>query len=137
MIVGLTDLSTSQVWSNVNGTAIGVTARSTWNGLANSNAIVAQSGHTSSAAKLCLDSTANSQTDWYLPSIDEMSLLWQNRFQLNKTLSSIGGAAQIFNDYWISSEFGGTTAWNFSTSAGNANAVVKSSTAWVRAIRQF
>jgi hypothetical protein len=46
----------------------------------------------SSAAALCLNSTNGGQSDWYLPSIDELSLLWHNRFNVNKVLSMIGGS---------------------------------------------
>ena len=138
LIVGLTNLSTSQAWSNIDSVAIGSTAQSTWDGLPNSNAIVGQSGHTNSAAKLCLDSTANSQSDWYLPSIDELSLIWQNRYEINKTLSGIGGATQIAYDiYWSSTESGSNLAWGFGFSIGNAFYDLKDSTYYVRAVREF
>jgi hypothetical protein len=57
LIVEKTDLSTSQVWSNIEQTLIGPSAQSSWDGLSNSNAIVGQAGHTSSASALCLNST--------------------------------------------------------------------------------
>jgi hypothetical protein len=57
LIVDKTDLSTSQVWSNIEQTLIGPSAQSSWDGLSNSNAIVGQAGHTSSASALCLNST--------------------------------------------------------------------------------
>jgi hypothetical protein len=140
LIVGLTDLSTSQAWSNVTGTAIGVTAQSTWNGLANSTAIIAQSGHTNSAAKLCLDSTANGQTDWYLPAMDEFILLMDNRFSVNKTLSTIAGATQVALLsvlYWTSTEFLNTTAERFRCQSHSYDEAGKASLLFVRAIRQF
>jgi hypothetical protein len=139
LIVGLTDLSTSQAWSDVTSTLIGAGAQSTWDGLSNSNAIVGQALHTDSAAKLCLDSTANSQTDWYLPSFDEFILLMKNRYEVNKSLNSIGGATQILaNIYWTSTEASATTASaydlrfdSFSNSTKNVNSY------YTRAIRQF
>jgi hypothetical protein len=146
LVIDTTDLSASSFWSNINSVAIGATAQSTWNGSSNSNAIVAQSGFTSGAAKLCLDSTNNLQSDWYLPAIDELSLLWQNRFNVNRTLSgnsshgSISGATQIgYNSYWSSTESisgGGGTAWFFLTD-GFANFNSKSTTYYVRAVRKF
>jgi hypothetical protein len=109
LVIDTTNLSTSSAWSNITGTAIGSTAQSYWDGLSNSNAIVGQSGFTAGAAKLCLDSTNNSKSDWYLPAIDELNLLFNNRFNVNKTLSgnasfgAISGASQILrNDYWSS-----------------------------------
>jgi hypothetical protein len=106
LIVDLTDLSTSQDWSNVSD-PVGITARSSWDGLSNSISIVSQVGHTNSAAAMCLNSSNGGQNDWYLPSIDELVLLFNNRFNVNKTISSINNANIVFDDlfdYWSSTE---------------------------------
>jgi hypothetical protein len=144
LVVDTTNLSASSAWSNITGTLIGATAQSTWDGLSNSNAIVGQSGFTAGAAKLCLDSTNNSKSDWYLPSIDELSLIWQNRFNINKTLSgnsafgSISGATQIFyNAYWSSTEAGSASVWTFYFDYGTADGNSKNYTNYVRAVRKF
>jgi hypothetical protein len=144
LVVDTTNLSTSSAWSNITGTAIGSTVQSTWNGLSNSNAIVGQAGFTSGAAKLCLDSTNNSKSDWYLPAIDELSLLWQNRFNVNTTLSgnssfgNISGATQIlYNSYWSSAEFDFDVAWYFRFSTGYAAEEDKGIPYNVRAVRKF
>ncbi len=122
LIVDKTDLSTSQVWSNIDQTLIGPAAQSSWDGLSNSNAIIGQARHTNSAAALCLNSTNGGQSDWYLPSIDELSLLWHCRFNVNKSLSTIGGATVLPNSayYWSSTESGSLNAWNFYFFTGNA-----------------
>jgi hypothetical protein len=139
LIVALNNQSTSQTWSNVAATQIGATAQSSWNGLTNSNAIVSQNGHTSSAAKLCVDLVSGGQSDWYLPSVDEISLLWHNRFNVNKTLSTIGGASIIpfFDVFWTSSEYLALNAWYFNFGNGYAINIVKSTALYVRAIRAF
>ena len=139
LIVDKTDLSTGQIWSNVSTTLIGTSAQSPWDGLSNSNAIVGQAGHTSSAAALCLNSTNNGQSDWYLPSIDELSLLWHSRFNVNKTLSAIGGATvlPISASYWSSTEDGSGTAWRQYFANGLQNGANKSSANNVRAVRAF
>ena len=144
LVIDTTDISSSSFWSNIDNVAIGATAQSTWDGLSNSNAIVAQAGFTSGAAKLCLDSTNNLQSDWYLPAIDELSLLWQNRFNVNRTLSgnsshgSISGATQIgYNYYWSSTELVNNLAWNFFFSDGDARNTNKSNSFNVRAVRKF
>lgn len=49
------DQSTSQAWSNITSTLIGTTGTAIGNGQANTTAIINQSGHTDSAAKLCDD----------------------------------------------------------------------------------
>jgi hypothetical protein len=140
LVVAITDQGTSIPWSNLTGTMIGSSAQSTWDGLTNSNAIVSQVGHTTSAAKLCLDLLSGGQSDWYLPSIDELSLLWHNRFNVNKTLSSMGGA-QVFPQvasYWSSTEGLNSlgVAWYFDF-IGHANTSGNYYTKDVRAIRAF
>jgi hypothetical protein len=139
LIVAINNQSTSHVWSNINSALIGTNAQSGWDGLSNSNAIVGQAGHINSAAKLCLDLVSGNQNDWYLPSIDELVLLWQNRFNVNKSLSTITGATIIENLYffWSSSEGDGNLAWNFSFYSGTANYNNKFNTYFVRAIRAF
>lgn len=145
LVIDTTNLSTSQVWSNVASTLIGASAQSSWNGLSNSDAIVGQSGFTTGAAKLCLDSTNNSQTDWYLPSLSELNLLSDNLFNINKTLSgnssygSISGATEISsNTYWSSTEFNSTIAWTFGFfTALGSNGFTKNNSYYVRAARKF
>ena len=140
LIIDKTDLSTAQVWSNIDATLIGASAQSSWDGLSNSNAIVGQAGHTSSASALCLNSTNGGQSDWYLPSIDELSLLWHSRFNVNKSLSAIAGATDlpISAFYWSSTESDDRNAWLFDF--GNVSAhyyILKDSTFYVRAVRAF
>jgi len=144
LVIDTTNISISSFWSNIDNVAIGATAQSTWDGLSNSNAIVAQVGFTSGAANGCLISTNNGQTDWYLPAIDELSLLWQNRFNVNRTLSgsssfgTIVGATQIgYNNYWSSTEYDSNTAWDFYFFSGTASNGTKNSTYYVRAVRKF
>lgn len=140
LIVALTDQSTSQVWSNVISTEIGASAQSSWDGLSNSNSIVGQAGHTSSAAKLCLDLVSGGQSDWYLPSIQELNMLWNNYYTVTRALSQISGATQLSNSvYWSSSENYNIAAWyfNFNFNSGLAIANYKYFTYYVRAVRAF
>ena len=138
LIVALTDQSTSQAWSNLTSTLIGASAQSSWDGLSNSNSIVGQAGHTSSAAKLCLDLVSGGQSDWYLPSIQELNMLWNNYYTVARVLSQISGATQLSNNYyWSSSEYANTSAWGVPFLPGSTLAFSKSSTIYVRAVRAF
>ena len=140
LIVDKTDLSTTQAWSNIDATLIGSLAQSSWDGLSNSNAIVGQAGHTSSASALCLNSSNGAQSDWYLPAIDELSLLWHSRFNVNKSLSAIGGATVLPNSqpYWSSTESDYSSALDFNFFDGAANpSGYKGYTLYVRAVRAF
>jgi len=138
LIVALTDQSISQAWSNVTSAEIGTSAQSSWDGLSNSNSIVGQAGHTSSAAKLCLDLVSGGQSDWYLPSIQELNMLWNNYYTVTRTLSQISGATQLSNSvYWSSSESSDGSAWGFRFSFGDTYRYSKGNTGCVRAVRAF
>jgi hypothetical protein len=140
LIVDKTEWITAQAWSNIDQTFIEPSAQSSWDGLSNSNAIVTQAGHTNSAAALCLNSTNGGQSDWYLPSIDELSLLWHSRFNVNKSLSTIVGATVLSNTayYWSSTECFNYSAWYFSFFNGDANdSNKKNGSGYVRAVRAF
>lgn len=138
LIVALYDQSISQAWSNVTSAEIGTSAQSSWDGLSNSNSIVGQAGHTSSAAKLCLDLVSGGQSDWYLPSIQELNMLWNNYYTVTRALSQISGATQLYNNvYWSSSESYDYNAWCFSFNYGSATNCSKNLTGCVRAVRAF
>ena len=136
LICSIVNQSTSSAYSNIDNQSIGTTT--TWDGQTNTNLMAAQTSASSGAWKLCNDYSYGGFSDWYLPSIDELNLLSTNRYNVNKTLSSIGGATQIqYDDYWSSSETDNDDAWNFNFINGNANYNYKNSTYYVRAIRQF
>ena len=107
-----------------------------FDGLGNSNAIVAQAGHTNSAAALCLNSTNGGFDDWYLPSISELKLLWNNYFDVGKSIVHISGATQMtFNVYHSSTEAWASSlavSFHFGETSGE-----KTIPTYVRAIRSF
>lgn len=138
LIVDKTDLSTSQAWSNIDVTLIGASAQSSWDGLSNSNAIVGQAGHTSSASALCLNSTNGAQSDWHLPSLQELNMLWNNYYTVARSLTQISGATQLQPaPYWSSTEYDFGNAWYFVFYNGIAYGNFKSNTYYVRAVRAF
>jgi hypothetical protein len=117
LIASLTDISTGTPWSNITSTEIGVTAQNQINGQPNTNAIISQSGHTSSAAKLC-DNYTNTDTgtgiysDWYLPSILELNQCYIASYVVNTILGVTNGFKFYTNaTYWSSTEFSNTNAY--------------------------
>src|SRR5690554_717577 len=77
-------------------------------------------------------------TDWYLPSIDELSTLWHNRFHANNALNA-GGFTLLSNTafYWSSSELNATLAFIFIFFDGSTSTNNKPNTCSVRAVRAF
>ncbi len=147
LICSMIDLSTSQAWSNVASTLIGPTAQSDWDGQSNTNAIIGQSGHTGSAAKLCDDYTnvdygTGAYSDWYLPTIDDLNLLYNAKRFVSKALDSdLNGATTAItkNVYWSSTEDGDALAMSFLfvLFIGVGGGDDKANTFSVRAIRAF
>jgi hypothetical protein len=139
LIADKMDLSMAHEWSNIYTSLIGPSAQSTWDGLSNSSAIVEQTGHISSAASLCLNSTNGDNNDWYLPAVDELSLLWHNRFNVNKALNSIAGASGLPASayYWSSTENDTNIAFYYYFYDGTSSVTIKSAEIHVRAIRAF
>jgi hypothetical protein len=147
LIVSLVDISHDQAWSNITGTLIGPGAESTWNGPANAAAIIGQSGHTSSAAKLCDDyMNANYNSliylDWYLPSIDELVTIASVRYILNKNIETVPNTEIIHNEYyWSSTEMNAQNAmfFNFQYTEFNCDGpcTSKGNHMHVRAVRHF
>ena len=77
-------------------------------------------------------------TGWYLPSIDELSLLWHNRFHVNKTAWDIGyGVLSTTAYYWSSTEYDAGGAFGFDFSFGLQDLNLKIYPFRVRAVRAF
>jgi hypothetical protein len=135
LICSVVNQSTSSQYSNITSASIG-TAR-TYDGQYNTNLMAAQTSATSGAWLDCNNYTYFAYSDWYLPSINELDLLFKNMFNVNKTLSTIVGADQInlTNGYWSSTEANANNAYYM----GNGYSVTasKSTSYYVRAIRQF
>jgi hypothetical protein len=129
LIVSESDTGGNIVWSNISS---GWTnAQSFSNGLANSDTIIKQSGHTNSAAKYCLDYTVNHNgvfSDWFLPSSYELSMIFSNAYALGSFTAS---------NYWTSTEYSNIYAWYLNFTNGSINYNSKSGTGRCRCVRGF
>ena len=128
LIAAASDQSAGIQWYNGAYIVTGATATVLGTGKANTNTIVAAQGAGSYAAKICHDLMLNGYSDWYLPSKDELNILYLNR-------TAIGG----FNptNYSSSSEYNSFNEWIQGFDIGLQNANSKSFTFSVRAIRAF
>jgi hypothetical protein len=82
------------------------------------------------AAKKCLDYEAGGYADWFLPSQDELDLMYRN---LKK--NNLGGFSGDL--YWSSSEGGAGDAWNQYFYNGNQGAYFRYYADRVRPVRAF
>jgi len=110
-------------------TATGATGTAIGTGNANTITIVTSQGAGSYAAKLCYELNSGGYSDWYLPSIDELTKLYLNR-------AAIGGF-NAGNVYWSSSEINEGQALTFSVDSSREILEVKIFQHSVRAIRSF
>lgn len=106
------------------GTAIGT-------GKANTAAIIKNCGEPGIAAKVAVRYRGGGKSDWFLPSQDELHLLYEN---LRETV--VGGGVVVI-DYWSSSEYNANYAGRKGFAGGYTHGTNKSYSYWVRAIRTF
>jgi hypothetical protein len=143
LIVSLINISQSSAWSNISNVRIGSPAQSTWNGQGNSTAIMGQAGHVESAAKLCDNYSNNNYgtgvyTDWYLPAVDQLSLIYHARCILNEHIAGVSGANTLADTYYFSStEVDMDKARDYYFNYGFADYTMKNFTNWVRCVRDF
>ncbi len=128
------DQSTNIQWYN--GTNISVsTGTAIGTGKANTAAIIAAQGSGSYAASLCKNLSLGGYSDWFLPSKDELSLMYTN---LNLKAAGLGG----FGGQWLwassQNEGDGTCAWTQRISDGYQNdGSYKNNSYFVCACRAF
>ena len=133
LIASLTDISIPAIWSNV-AELVGISAQSPFDGQANTYAIIAQTGHTTSAAKLCNDYVSEGYSDWYLPALWELNQCYNAAYIVNRILGAKNGFQ--FSYYWSSTESYdnyagfqyfdyGSTYFDYKSSVYNARAVRK------------
>ena len=137
LIAAVADQSSGIQWRNGNtnqtteatGTAVGI-------GSANTDAIISVQGPvaTSYAAGLARAYTGGGYTDWFLPSKDELYLMYSNIGQ-GSSLGNIGNFADEY--YWSSTEVDTYNAWKQVFYNGFQNYYFKGYTDNVRAVRAF
>ena len=140
LITSLDNLSTGLAWGT-SGVDV-PNCESPENGQANTASIVAQFGvGTTYAAGLCDAYTGGGYTDWYLPSIWELNLLYNSGYIINYELNNDGDATTnglTMSVYWSSTEQNATSAWNGYFVYGNSGGgFTKTTLNIVRAVRSF
>jgi hypothetical protein len=138
LVCAIEDQSTGIQWFNGIFIETGATARGIGTGAANTNIIIANQGATETnyAAGLARAYTGGGFTDWFLPSQDELNLMYVNKAVINTTATANAGA--IFsNSYWSSTEDDVDLAWSQNFVNGDQFISSKDYTKYVRAVRAF
>ena len=132
---------TDKQWGS-HGTLIGGTGTGIGTGQSNTTTIVTWldwnkddtygdvTSKTDRAAYLCDGLTLGVYSDWFLPSLDELNLMYENL-----KVAGVGGFTDYY--YWSSSEFNFLHAYFQYFNNGNKFANYKNNTDRVRAVRAF
>jgi hypothetical protein len=150
LIAATTDQSLGIAWITGGGTqntANGGTSPAIGTGEANTTAMMDQTGYIGGAAKVCtdysIDENGVTYDDWFLPSKDELNLMWSNLADPDGNGQNTGPADpnNIGNFatgiYWSSTEFNFFNAWIQFFNSGVQNDSFKNLTYNVRAVRAF
>ncbi len=124
------DQSTSAEWGCVGTLISGADGFTVGTGEQNTIDIEAGCTTPGTAADICANLSLGGYSDWFLPSKDELNLMYENL-----KLSGVGGFADSY--YWSSSEYYANYAWEQSFYNGNQYNNNKSNTYRVRAVRAF
>ena len=130
LIVITNDLSSSYAWGCAGVEVSGAKNTGVGSGVANSQAILSTCSGMKTAAKLCDDLVYGTYNDWYLPSMDELGIMYKNIKITDLEKFSSGY-------YWSSNEKNATTAYRYGFLGGNQGEADKSTMQYVRAIRKF
>lgn len=127
LIAAPSDQSSGAPWG-CNGTMIGKTSVAIGTGQSNTTAILKGCNQGESAASICNELVLNGFSDWYLPSKEELNLMFGQR-------DVVGGFSNA--NYWSSSETEANFSWYQSFVDGYQNSYDKYLTGNVRAVRSF
>jgi len=86
-------------------------------------------------ARIAANYWVNGYSDWYLPSSEELNLMYLNIGQGSTTIGNVGGFEPWF--YWSSSEQNDSLAWDQFFEDSTIAATSKTFNDYVRAIRNF
>lgn len=128
LVCAESDQSTGAIWGCSGANLF--TLRDFGAGKQNTNLILNGCSTEGIAANICNDLELNSFDDWFLPSIDELTIMY-----VNLELNGLGNFADA--SYWSSSESGLHGAWRKLFADGRQDYPNKTESFYVRAIRAF
>jgi len=131
MVAAPSDQSNGIKWSNGSFVKTDATGKQLGTGQSNTTKIVTVQGEGNYAAKICDNLTLNTYSDWYLPSISELNLMYDNL-----KLKAIGDFKNGY--YWSSTEeYPISKASYVRFDLGGISTFDKDASCYVRAVRNF
>ena len=130
LVCAETDQSISAGWGCPNTQIPGADGVAIGTGMQNTLDIIGACTTSGIAAKLCDSLTVNGYNDWFLPSKEELKLMYANLKTIN-----LGSFKNL--PYWSSSEMTSTIAWEVIFDGGLTQGTGKNNLASVRAVRAF
>ena len=136
LVAALVDQSVSAEWGCAGTGITGADGISIGTGAQNTIDIEAGCTTVGTAADICANLLLNGFNDWFLPSKDELNLMYDNIGQGDALgLGNVGGFVSIY--YWSSTEVGLLDAWLQNFANGSQLGSSKNYTTYVRAVRAF
>lgn len=144
MVATAEDQSTGVAWGCSGQVINGADGEALGTGRQNTMDILASCTTGNLAANLCNELNLNGYSDWFLPSKDELNLMWTNLADSDgdgqnggaNDENNLGGFTGDF--YWSSTEFSDQKVWyQFFTNNGTQNNDFKTNLNRVRAARAF
>lgn len=127
LIASSADLSTGIKWNNGSDILTGASGTALGTGSSNTSTIIASQGNSGAyAAKLCSDYAGGSYHDWFLPSSDELNLLFENRTIIGGFTNQNYWGSTEFDNYYACVQFfgdGGFQGNNYKTTENNVRAI--------------
>ena len=124
------DQSTSCIWGCANVQVNGADGTSLGTGNANTHEILNSCHASGIAAGICVALDQEGYQDWFLPSKDELKLMYNNLH-----LAHLGNFSNLA--YWSSTEMTSVFAWQIAFNSGIVQGASKTTPSAVRAIRAF
>ncbi|OIQ29385.1 MAG: hypothetical protein BM564_06725 [Bacteroidetes bacterium MedPE-SWsnd-G2] len=116
-------------------------AESEWNGSGNTLALVEEGVESDEAAGLCNNYNSGNFSDWYLPSLNELQLIFKSLYIINKTLDSDSDSntygLSVNDSYWSSTQQNDEKSYLLKLDHMKAEKKKKDEDHKVRAIRAF
>lgn len=130
LIAATTDQHTNIAWCPGSCSVTNSTATAPGSGKPNTESIIAVQKSGNYAAYICDQLVHNGYDDWFLPSKDELQILY-----VQKESGRIGNF--LAEEYWSSTEQNNDRAWLQHLGNGSASAELKVNAACIRAMREF